>query len=166
MSVSVGYIHDRTLRIINALSKANLGSIMNYSIIQNALNEMSPESKRIISLSATLTDWAPFFRYFKRFLQLSDIEKKKWLSSIKPGSLIDVIVNDLLMFMTAALFFVDENNAKAINYDRSPLKSPTIITHVPKLSSVSKPKNMYDVVIIGSGAGGAVVAWELARRGG
>ncbi|MGC9180241.1 MAG: GMC family oxidoreductase N-terminal domain-containing protein [Vulcanisaeta sp.] len=152
-------------KVINALSETRLSSGIKYSIIQNVINEMSRESRRMINVSSLITNWAPFLKYFKTFSRMSNEERGQWLNTIKPGSFIDVLVNDLLMFMTTALFFLDEDNAKTINYDRSPLKPIGIVTQAPKLSSANRPKEMYDVIIIGSGAGGAVVAWELARRG-
>jgi hypothetical protein len=93
-------------------------------------------------------------------------EKRKWLLKIKEESLTYNMIN-LLELLLSAVYYVNQENAVKINYKREPyiLPSNEIIQSTTLSVPLKVPNKKYDVIIVGSGAGGAVSAWNFARKG-
>lgn len=127
---------------------------------------LNPQTKKMLKIASWIINFSPLISKFKTFTMLNNKEKKEWLSRIKGESFTYDMIN-LLEFLLSAVYYVNQENAIKINYKREPYVPPSHeIAPLPTFSTPLKVLNKkYDVIIIGSGAGGAVAAWNFARKG-
>ncbi|MEM3832382.1 MAG: GMC family oxidoreductase N-terminal domain-containing protein [Thermoprotei archaeon] len=154
-------------RVISALSEVELGTQWPaFFIDKEIMPYLNSSTKKMLKMASWIINFSPIISRFKTFSMMNNEEKKKWLSSIKGESFTYDMIN-LLEFFLGAVYYVNQENAIKINYRREPYVSPSHeIASSPALSIPLKVLNKkYDVIIVGSGAGGAVAAWNFARKG-
>lgn len=153
--------------MISALSEVELGTEWPALFIKKeVMPYLNPQTKKMLKIASWIINFSPLISKFKTFTMLNNKEKKEWLSEIKSESFTYDMIT-LLEFLLSAVYYVDQENAIKINYKREPYISPSHeITSLPTFSAPLKVLNKkYDVIVVGSGAGGAVAAWNFARKG-
>jgi choline dehydrogenase-like flavoprotein len=111
-------------------------------------------------------------RHLKPFSRMSTEDRYDFLARMESGRL--GVRRDLAMGLKALIslaYFSSPEVAKAIKYDGLPLvpvvhEKPSQrlpVTHYPDISDGAR--DAADVVVVGTGAGGAVAAYELASAG-
>lgn len=126
---------------------------------------MTPKTRRLLNLAALALNVTPLLSKFKPLTAMSPIERRRWLENVNPESLTKDLA--VMMEFVALAVYAGFNRGfqERIGYDRLG-KLPKIGgQRIPRISSSGRPSEHYDVIVVGSGAGGAVAAWELARRG-
>ena len=125
---------------------------------------MTPKTRRLLNMAALALNLAPLTSKFKPLTSMSPRERRLWLGGVGPESLTkDLAV--MLEFVALAVYAGFSGRFQArIEYDRLRRVSK-VEARAPKISRKGRPLDSYDVIVVGSGAGGAVAAWELARRG-
>lgn len=157
-------------RVLKSLVEARLeleSSVMSDFIVNmdKVMPILSPSSKRFLSILSILLDISPILSKFKPFTLLSSSKRKEWIREINAESFIYDIINTLDT-VALAIYSLTPRFQESIGYNRlKTMREAKIEERDEKLTYKHKPKSYYDVVVIGSGAGGAIVAWELARRG-
>ncbi|MEM0138975.1 MAG: GMC family oxidoreductase [Thermoplasmatales archaeon] len=154
---------DITERVLSAISKAELGEDVVSGNYEESKKSLDKGAAKFLKFASTILDMAPMISKFNTFTKLNEHERMDWLEKNREGFLGDIIF--LLGYYISGWAYVDENRAKAIGYQhRSTLKPVAKFQPSKKLSHEGKPKDRYDVVIVGSGAGGAAVAYELSKH--
>lgn len=153
------------LRVLAALSEAWLGTRRPAEVAsERVVPLLGAGPRRTLGIAARLVDLAPLLRRWRTFTSMRVEERREWLKSVKPAGLVSEMLG-LLEFLALALYYVDEGTAGSIEYRRRERLPPLETCSQPGISSSGKPRGRYDVVVVGSGAGGAVAAWRLASLG-
>jgi len=154
---------DITSKVLTAISKAELGEDVVSGNYENSKKIMDKGALNFLKLASTIIDLSPSITKFKTFTKLSDEERREWLDKNREGLLGDIIF--LLGYYISGWAYTSDRRADSIGYvRRSPLKPVPKFQPSTKLSKEGAPKDKYDVVVIGSGAGGAAVAYELSKH--
>lgn len=153
-------------KVLKALSEARFNSSWSAKYIEDNLkNLFSNNSKRIIKIASIIIEAKPILNKGKPFSKLSVEKRREWLNKISGKSTTYDMVG-ILEFLISAVYYTNEENASRINYQRRPF-----IHHVNEPENIrlsnnpNEIKKKYDAIIIGSGAGGAVTAWRLIKKG-
>ena len=130
------------------------------------INRLTSNSRRIVKLASLLIEFAPIFSRANLFSRLDRNARIQWMDSLDPKSITKDMLG-ILEFLLSAVYFVNKENASRIGYERKPLTQclPARPREQRLANYLSNMKRKYDVVIIGSGAGGAVAAWRIASEG-
>jgi len=153
-------------KVAPALSEALFGSQWPAQFLKDEiLPRLEGKQRRIVTLASWIVELAPLVRRFRLFHQLSLEERRRWVMSTRVG-----ITSDMLAMIAILLFsgyYVNPSNATKVGYERRPLleSSSKYVEPPPRFTKSNKPRHDYDVVIVGSGAGGSVAAWILSRSG-
>lgn len=153
-------------RVLKALSETVLGDDWPANYINNNLtNKLTDNSKRLVKLASILIEISPIFSRANLFSRLNRDDRIKWINTLDAKGLIKDMLG-ILEFLISAVYFINNKNALKIEYNRNSLTRCTSATKEMKLSNNPvEIKKKYNVVVIGSGAGGAVAAWRLASAG-
>lgn len=150
-------------KVLAALSKAELGEDVVSGNYDNSRKFIDKGALKFLKLASTVLDLSPSLTKFKSFTKLTDEERREWLDKNRDGLLGDIIF--LLGYYISGWAYIDDSRAKSIEYiHKSTLKPVTKFQPSTRLSHTGKPKDKYDIVIIGSGAGGAAAAYELSKH--
>jgi choline dehydrogenase-like flavoprotein len=158
------------VRTIKSLAEAQLKSIsaedLNYlesTLKREVLPNLDPKVKRLLNLLSLALELSPIPSTLRLFSTLSIERRRKWLETINvEGTTYDITI--LLDTLLMVIHMMNPRVSSRINYKREEVVSKIQLEPRTVLSRSGKPQGVYDVVIVGSGAGGAVVAWELVRR--
>jgi hypothetical protein len=154
-------------KVINGLSEIELDTQWPALFINKEIMPyLTSSTKKVLKIASWIINFSPLFSRFKTFNMLNYEEKRKWLLKIKEESLTYNMIN-LLELLLSAVYYVNQENAAKINYKREPhiLPSNEIIQSTALSVPLKVLNKKYDVIIVGSGAGGAVAAWNFARKG-
>jgi len=158
-------LSKRLLSVLSSLAEAELETTRPAEVIRDkVLPALGSRSLRVLSLAAWLIELAPLRGMMRTFTSLSREDRAKWLKSLKPESLVADAVN-MFEFIILAVHFMDRRASESIEYDRWKLIPPLRECEQPMLAAKKEPRGDYDIVIVGSGAGGAIAAWALSREG-
>ena len=153
-------------RVLYALSEAIWGDPWPAEYIKrNLISELTTNSRRIIRLASLLIEVSPILSRARPFSRLSRELRLRWMNNINPKGLTKDMLG-ILEFLLSAVYFVNSKNASKIGYKRETLVNCIYPSKSERLSN--DPRNIkkrYDVIVVGSGAGGAAAAWRLASVG-
>ncbi len=157
---------DSLEKIIYLLSEAELGSTWPAQYIKdNVISQLSKSSKKMLRLASWIINLSPLTSTLRTFTLLGREARRRWLSRVSGESMIYDMIN-LIEFLLLAVYYINPEHASRIGYVREPLYESEEKPIYKKLSTASKTYHeKYDVIIIGSGAGGAPLAWSLSRKG-
>jgi len=158
---------DIVTRVLRALSEAELGDTWPAEFYEDELKHIiSDRGRKILKLAARMVNYAPIPRYLRTFSMMSRDKRWNWISGLNSEGMIYDLIN-VLEFLMFASYFVKPENYRKIGYDRAPLKPPRGEKVVCSISTsdYSMLRDRYDVIVVGSGAGGAVLAWRLVENG-
>lgn len=156
---------SRIFKVIKALSETELKTDWPAIYIKEKIMPMlDSQTKRFLNLASLIVNLYPIISKLKTFTMLSEREREEWLKELKPESFAQNAL-DILKFIISAVYYVNPKHAIKIGYKREPLIKPKQPPITPSITSKIKPRKEYDVIVIGSGAGGAVTAWSLSRKG-
>ncbi|MCS7287407.1 MAG: GMC family oxidoreductase [Anaerolineae bacterium] len=140
--------------------------------LENLTARFSPDAYRRLQAMALALEFSPLlFAYFRPFSHLPPNAQENFLKSTQRHFLLRPVVNPLKMFCTM-VYCSNPRITSLLGYNASPFKPfegplPQPVTlparQYPELNR--NEKEIADVVIVGSGAGGATVAAELAKAG-
>ncbi|MDM7275437.1 MAG: FAD-dependent oxidoreductase, partial [Thermoprotei archaeon] len=157
-------------RVLQAIFEAEISSdpedVKSFREAFDRVKPMiNPKTGRLLNMTALALNLAPLTSKFKLLTSMSPQERRLWLEGVNPESLTkDLTV--MLEFVALAVYAGFSGKFQArIEYDRPGRVSKVEARGAPKISREGRPLDSYDVIVVGSGAGGAVAAWELARRG-
>src|SRR6058998_669496 len=165
-------LSDAELRVLRALAEALIppggpfplgaGDVGTAERLARYLQRMAPETQGQVRLLLRAWEAAPLAsRHLRRFSRLAPAARDAWvercLASRLPWRRIPLL---LLKTLCLSAFCADPRVEAALGYGhdcldgRAPGAGPRLV-----------PLQYPDVCVVGSGAGGAVVAYELARAG-
>jgi len=151
-----------TCKVLKALSNSIwLDTWPAEYICNNIIHELNSRARRTLNLVSLIIELAPVLRKLRAFSGLDAEAIREWIDGLDPGSLSHGGL-EMLEFLLSAVYFVNEKHASRIRYDRRLSK---ISGEITLCSDITKLRSRYDTVVVGSGAGGSVVAWRLAMEG-
>ncbi|MCE4600916.1 MAG: GMC family oxidoreductase [Desulfurococcales archaeon] len=155
----------RLLAVLRSLSEAELGTVRPVEVFgEKMIPVIDRGPRKLLNTASLLVNLAPLKSKLKTFNRLSVEERREWLERLSPESLISDLIG-MFEFLLLAAYYTDEGEAGKIGYRRSNRLPPVTECRHVELSASKGPGESYDVVVVGSGAGGAVVAWSLSREG-
>ena len=129
-----------------------------------------PGFRRLLSASLSWLEHRPLFSHGKRFSRLTPEQQQAVLKDLS-GTLVSGHLLRALAAPFKAAWLLDEDTQRRVG-SRPPVQVPKQIETFRWQSQVSPAREMEedleleaDVVVIGTGAGGAAAAYELASRG-
>lgn len=141
--------------------------------IDQMIQKLEYRNQWIVFLLIYAFEFSSFFsRFLTPFSMLSRKERQKYLTGCQRNPLRRSLLQGLRAFYGTA-YFSQKKVLKAISFDSQPYKAAGVLPPLPsqKLSHPGPSKQKKhreewaDIAIVGSGAGGATVALELAREG-
>ena len=158
---------DIVYGVLKAVSEAVWGDTWPAKYIHEELiNKLSRNPRRLIRLATCYIQLRTIPRYLKPFTRLDVSKRRTWIEGLSHKSLAKDMM-EIIQFLLSAVYFNKDQNRTKIGYERKiylndrgrPLEQPKL-SHEPV-----DIKDKYDAVVVGSGAGGAVVAWKLCKAG-
>ena len=154
-----------------SVSKAKIPEFIN-----NYLSSLSPDLKQRAKILLSLFRYTPFlYSKLKAFPSLGLEERQKILCDFMKSNLRPkLLIFKTLKTLTVMGYYRNEETWKDIGYEgptikRFPSIEPIILERGEKLKTASdvsaEIRKKADVCVIGSGAGGAVMAKELSQKG-
>lgn len=154
-----------------SVSKAKIPEFIN-----NYLSSMSPDLKQRAKILLSLFRYSPFlYLKLKTFPSLGLEERQKILRDFMKSNLSPkLLIFKTLKTLTVMGYYRNEESWKDIGYEgptikRFPSIEPIILERGEKLKTANdvsaEIREKADVCVIGSGAGGAVMAKELSQKG-
>src|SRR5205809_4650271 len=175
-------LSDAELRVLRAVAEALIppggpfplgaGDVGTAERLARYLQGMAPETERQVRLLLRAWEAAPLAsRHLRRFSRLAPAAREEWgercLASRLPWRRIPLL---LLQPLCLSAFCADPRVEAALGYGhecldgRAPGAGPRLVPlQYPDVRG--DVEEVADVCVVGSGAGGAVVAYELARAG-
>jgi choline dehydrogenase-like flavoprotein len=158
----------RTLRSLAEARFRNISvedlSSLESTITGDLLPNLNPRARRLLNLASLALNLASTPTMLKPFSMLSVEDRRRWLERVNVESTIYNLIS-LLDVVVLATHMANPRVSSRIGYRREEAMSRVRVEPLPTLSRSGKPRGVYDVIVVGSGAGGSVVAWELTRRG-
>jgi len=175
-------LSDAELRVLRAVAEALIppggpfplgaGDVGTAERLARYLQGMAPETERQVRLLLRAWEAAPLAsRHLRRFSRLAPAAREEWgercLASRLPWRRIPLL---LLKTLCLSAFCADPRIEQALGYGHSCLDARAPGTG-PRLTPLQYPEvrgdvaEIADACVVGSGAGGAVAAYELARAG-
>jgi hypothetical protein len=157
----------RTLRSLAEARFRNISvedlSSLESTITGDLLPNLNPRARRLLNLASLALNLASTPTMLKPFSMLSVEDRRRWLERVNVESTIYNLIS-LLDVVVLATHMANPRVSSRIGYRREEAMSRVRVEPLPMLSRSGKPRGVYDVVVVGSGAGGSIVAWELTRR--
>lgn len=183
--MGIGFLSNKYKRIIEFIAEAMLEiedgafSVSKAKIpefINNYLSSLSPDLKQRAKILLSLFRYTPFlYSKLKAFPSLGLEERQKILCDFMKSNLRPkLLIFKTLKTLTVMGYYRNEETWKDNGYEgptikRSPSIEPIILERGEKLKTASdvsaEIRKKADVCVIGSGAGGAVMAKELSQKG-
>ena len=175
-------LSDAELRVLRAVAEALIppggpfplgaGDVGTAERLARYLQGMAPETERQVRLLLRAWEAAPLAsRHLRRFSRLAPAAREEWgercLASRLPWRRIPLL---LLKTLCLSAFCADPRVEQALGYGHNCLDARAPGTG-PRLTPLQYPEvrgdvaEVADACVVGSGAGGAVAAYELARAG-
>lgn len=152
----------------NLLNQFSLEKVAFEKRMKLSYEPLAFNLKIAIQVSLWILQWRPFFTKFSTFTSLNIKKRKLYYSKIfKSSSFINYLLLRPLLVLIYTNYYADPEVATYLGYPENKegqkvkIDFPKAILEVPEKDSEID----VDVCVIGSGAGGAVVAKELAEKG-
>jgi len=159
------------VRTVRSLAEARFKDIsvedLNYlesTLVRDVIPNLNPKARRLLNLASLALNVASIPSTLKPFSTLSIGDRRRWLERVNAESNLYNIIA-LLDVIVLATHMTNPRISSRIGYRREEAVGGVRVEPEPALSRSGKPRGAYDVIVVGSGAGGSVIAWELSRRG-